>query len=95
MATAQDVVTAQLAAFNASQAALDTAQDFAGVPRTSAHIADLQAQLDAANANVTTLTADKAALQGKLDAIKAARQSEEAGEVAADAARKQIDAALA
>lgn len=94
--TVQDVVTA-------AQNACDVAEQFGsengwtGTKRidlqtkldaANTKASDLQTQLDAANATVATL-------QGKIDAVKAARAAEESGETAADAARTQIDAALA
>ena len=79
--TIQDVVSAQ-------QNALDVAHAFAGMPSTADQLAALQAKVD-------ELTAENASLKGVIDTVKAARQAEEAGEVAADAARKQIDDALA
>lgn len=81
MATQADVVAAV-------QAALDTAQEFAGLPKTSDQLALLQAE-------VAQLTADKAALQTKIDNAKAAMAQADAADATEDAARKAAQDALA
>lgn len=81
MATQADVVAAV-------QAALDTAQAFAGLPKTSDQLALLQAE-------VAQLTADKAALQTKIDNAKAAMAQADAADATEDAARKAAQDALA
>ena len=89
MTTAADVVTAAEAACDAAES-FGLANGWTGTTRVAAlaSATDLQTKLDAANATIATL-------QGKIDAVKAARAAEESGETAADAARTQIDAALA
>ena len=81
MATQADVVAAV-------QAALDTAQEFAGLPKTRDQLALLQAE-------VAQLTADKAALQTKIDNAKAAMAQADAADATEDAARKAAQDALA
>lgn len=90
--TKDDVVAASVAAYTAAGAALDVAQDFAGVPRTSAQIADLQAQ----NAQ---LKLDKQSLQAQLDdakakiaAARAAAQADKDADAASVAGQGVLDA---
>ena len=81
MATQADVVAAV-------QAGLGTAQEVAGLPKTSDQLALLQAE-------VAQLTADKAALQTKIDNAKAAMAQADAADATEDAARKAAQDALA
>lgn len=92
MTTATDVV-------NAVQAALDTAQDFAGVPKTSDQIAALQAQVTQLNADKATLqsnldaaNASVSSLQAKIDAAKTAAQADKDADAANVAGQGVLDA---
>jgi len=81
MSTAQDIVTAALAGVAAAQTAYDdsvatlhAAQDFAAVPQTNDTIANMQAasaQVTTLTAQVKTLTDDNTALQAKITKAQA------------------------
>lgn len=74
------------------QDALDEADAALGQPTTSSQLAALQAQLDAANATITQLNADKSAMQVKIDAAKAAAQADKDADAANVAGQGVLDA---
>jgi hypothetical protein len=62
------------------------------VASLQAQVQQLQTQLTAANASVTGLTSDKAALQAKIDAAKTAAQADKDADAANVAGQGVLDA---
>jgi uncharacterized protein YlxW (UPF0749 family) len=62
------------------------------VASLQAQVQQLQTQLTAANASVTSLTSDKAALQAKIDAAKTAAQKDKDADNANVAGQGVLDA---